>query len=100
MPADKYGFAPTEGEFDGVRTFRMQVKHLAATNYILAAAALGQDPPADAGDEAGPEAVSAKVVECRAFWTHPQSFTAPLAGLRPGFPPTRPGATLDIRQAS
>jgi len=60
MPADKYDFAPTEGEFRGVRTFRRQVKHLAATNYILAAAALGQDPPADAGDEAGPDSVAAK----------------------------------------
>jgi uncharacterized damage-inducible protein DinB len=60
MPADKYGFAPTEGEFHGVRSFRMQLKHLAATNYILAAAALGQDPPADAGDEAGPDAVNTK----------------------------------------
>jgi hypothetical protein len=60
MPADKYGFAPTEGEFRGVRTFGKQVKHLAATNYILAAAALGESPPPDAGDEAGPDAVSAK----------------------------------------
>jgi hypothetical protein len=41
MPADKYRFAPTDGEFKGVRTFGQQVKHLAATNYILAAAALG-----------------------------------------------------------
>jgi uncharacterized damage-inducible protein DinB len=60
MPADKYGFAPTAGEFRGVRTFGRQVKHLAATNYILAAAALGQDPPADAGDEAGPDSVNSK----------------------------------------
>jgi len=57
MPADKYGFAPTDGEFKGVRTFGQTVKHLSATNYILAAAALGEDPPADAGDELGPEAV-------------------------------------------
>jgi uncharacterized damage-inducible protein DinB len=60
MPADKYGFAPTEGEFTDVRTFGQQVKHLAATNHILAAAALGEDPPADAGDEQGPEAVLTK----------------------------------------
>ena len=37
MPADKYGFAPTDGEFKGVRTFGQMVKHLSATNYILAA---------------------------------------------------------------
>jgi uncharacterized damage-inducible protein DinB len=60
MPADKYGFAPTDGEFKGVRTFGQQVKHLAATNHILAAAALGEEPPADAGDEAGPETVRTK----------------------------------------
>ncbi len=60
MPADKYGFAPTDGEFKGVRTFGQMVKHLSATNYILATAALGEEPPADAGDELGPEAVRTK----------------------------------------
>lgn len=60
MPAVKYGFAPTEGEFKGVRTFGQQVKHLAATNHILAAAALGEDPPVDAGDEQGPENIRTK----------------------------------------
>jgi hypothetical protein len=60
MPAVKYGFAPEEGEFKGVRTFGQQVKHLAATNHILAAAALGEEPPPDAGDEAGPESVRSK----------------------------------------
>jgi len=60
MPADKYGFSPTDGEFKGVRTFGQMVKHLSATNYILAAAALGEEPPADAGDELGPEAVRTK----------------------------------------
>jgi len=33
MPADKYDFAPTQGEFKGVRTFGQQVKHLAEANY-------------------------------------------------------------------
>ena len=60
MPADKFGFAPTDGEFKGVRTFGQMVKHLSATNYILAAAALGEESPADAGDEVGPEAVRTK----------------------------------------
>ena len=60
MPAVKYGFTPTEGEFQGVRSFGLQVKHLAATNHMLAAAALGEDPPADAGDEQGPESVRSK----------------------------------------
>jgi hypothetical protein len=60
MPADKFGFAPTDGEFKGVRTFGQMVKHLSATNHILAAAALGEEPPADAGDELGPESVRTK----------------------------------------
>jgi uncharacterized damage-inducible protein DinB len=60
MPADKFGFAPTDGEFKGVRTFGQMVKHLSATNHILAAAALGEAPPADAGDEVGPETVRTK----------------------------------------
>lgn len=60
MPADKYGFAPTDGEFKGVRAFGEMVKHLSATNYILAAAALGEEPPKGAGDELGPETVRTK----------------------------------------
>jgi hypothetical protein len=43
-----------------VRSFGKQVKHLAATNHILAAAALGEERPADAGDEVGPEAIRTK----------------------------------------
>ena len=60
MPADKYSYAPTQGEFKGVRMFAEQVKHAAATNYILAAAALGEDPPKDAGDEEGPDSLHTK----------------------------------------
>jgi uncharacterized damage-inducible protein DinB len=33
MPADKFNFAPTQGDFKGVRTFGEQVKHLAEANY-------------------------------------------------------------------
>ena len=60
MPADKFGFAPTDGEFKGVRTFGQMAKHVAAANHILAAVALGEEPPADAGDEMGPETVRTK----------------------------------------
>jgi uncharacterized damage-inducible protein DinB len=60
MPADKFAFAPTDGEFRGVRTFGQMVKHFSATNHILAAAALGEEPPADAGDELGPENIRTK----------------------------------------
>jgi hypothetical protein len=60
MPADKYGYAPTNGEFKGVRTFGQQLKHLSADNYILGAAALNVPPPVDAGDEMGPDTVRTK----------------------------------------
>jgi hypothetical protein len=60
MPADKFGFAPTVGAFSNVRTFGREIKHLAATNFILAAAAIGESAPADAGDEQGPDSVVTK----------------------------------------
>jgi hypothetical protein len=39
MPAVKYPFTPTAGEFSHVRTFGQMAKHLAAFNYIAAASA-------------------------------------------------------------
>jgi len=60
MPEDKYGFAPTNGEFKGVRNFGQQVKHVAAVNYELGAALLEEKPPVDVGDEAGPASVITK----------------------------------------
>ena len=62
MPEDKYNFAPSEGEFKGVRTFAQQVKHVAATNYMIGAAILGDaKPPVDIGQgESGPESITAK----------------------------------------
>ena len=60
MPEDKFGFAPTNGEFKGVRTFAQQIKHVAAVNYELGAALLEQKPPVDTGDEAGPASITSK----------------------------------------
>jgi uncharacterized damage-inducible protein DinB len=60
MPEDKFGFAPTTGEFKGVRTFAQQIKHVAAVNYLLGAAILEQKPPVDIGDESGPAAITTK----------------------------------------
>lgn len=60
MPEDKFGFAPSNGEFKGVRTFAEQVKHIAAVNYELAAAILSEKPPVDIGDESGPASVTSK----------------------------------------
>ena len=60
MPEDKFGFAPTNGEFKGVRTFAQQVKHVAAVNYEVAAAILEEKPPVDLNGEAGPASITTK----------------------------------------
>lgn len=60
MPEDKFSFAPTNGEFKGARTFAQQVKHVAAVNYILGAAILGEKPPVELGGESGPDSIKTK----------------------------------------
>src|SRR5579864_6280885 len=60
MPEDKYGFAPTSGEFKGVRTFAQQVKHVAAVNYIVGASILQEKPPVEIGGESGPDSITTK----------------------------------------
>ncbi|MGB6476071.1 MAG: DinB family protein [Candidatus Sulfotelmatobacter sp.] len=60
MPEDKFGFAPSTGEFKGVRTFGEQIKHISAVNYELGAAILSEKPPVDIGDESGPASVTSK----------------------------------------
>jgi hypothetical protein len=60
MPEAQYSFAPTNGEFKGVRTFAKQVKHVAAVNYVVAAAILEEKPPVDLGGENGPDAMQSK----------------------------------------
>jgi uncharacterized damage-inducible protein DinB len=60
MPEDKFSFAPTNGEFKGVRTFAQQVKHVSAVNYIFGAAILGEKPPVDVGSENGPDSMTSK----------------------------------------
>jgi uncharacterized damage-inducible protein DinB len=60
MPEDKFGYAPTNGEFKGVRTFGEQIKHVAAVNYMFGAAILSEKVPVDVGDESGPESMKAK----------------------------------------
>ena len=60
MPDDKFNFAPTQGEFKGVRTFAQQVKHVAAVNYILGAAILSEKPPVNVGNENGPDNLTSK----------------------------------------
>jgi hypothetical protein len=60
MPEDKYSFAPSSGEFKGVRTFAQQVKHVAAVNYLVGASILEEKPPVDLGSENGPDSVKTK----------------------------------------
>ena len=60
MPADKYDFAPSGGEFKGVRTFAQQVKHVAAVIYLVAAAAQQEKPPVELGGENGPDSIAGK----------------------------------------
>ncbi len=60
MPEDKFGFAPSNGEFKGVRTFAEQIKHVAAVNFIFGAAILGEKVPVDVGDESGPASLKTK----------------------------------------
>jgi len=61
MPADKYSFAPTHGEFKGVRTFGQQVGHIAAVMYAVSSAALGEKNPSENGEgENGPANLKTK----------------------------------------
>jgi hypothetical protein len=61
MPAEKYGFAPTGGEFEDARTFGQQVSHIAAVIYAVSAATLVEKNPTDMGPkENGPASLSGK----------------------------------------
>ncbi len=51
MPAEKYGFTPTGGEFKKVRTFGQQVSHVAAVMYACSAAVLGEKNPSEMARE-------------------------------------------------
>jgi uncharacterized damage-inducible protein DinB len=42
MPEDKYSFAPTSGEFKGVRTFAEEVKHIAYANHMFFGPLMGE----------------------------------------------------------
>lgn len=66
MPADRYNFAPATGAppdatFEGVRTFALQVRHIATVLYQLSAGILDERPPVDigAGDD-GPNSLQTK----------------------------------------
>lgn len=43
MPEDKYLFAPTDGEFKGVRTFAEEVKHIGFANHLFFGPLMGEN---------------------------------------------------------
>lgn len=61
MPGDKFNFAPTAGEFKGVKTFAQQVRHVASVNYMFSAGIAGVKAPDELlGGENGPENLKTK----------------------------------------
>ena len=61
MPAEKFSFAPSGGEFNGVRTFAQQASHVAYVNYAVAAAVLEEKNPSESdASENGPATLKTK----------------------------------------
>ena len=65
MPEDKFNFSPESsnipgGEYKGVRTFAVQVKHVAASNYFIWSPVTGDKLPEGFKDGNGPENLKTK----------------------------------------
>ena len=65
MPEDKFNFSPESlnlpsGNYKGVRTFAVQVKHIAASNYFIWSGLTGDKVPENLKDGNGPEDVKTK----------------------------------------
>jgi uncharacterized damage-inducible protein DinB len=65
MPEDKFNFSPESlnlpgSNYKGVRTFAVQVKHIAASNYFIWSGLTGDKPPANLKDGNGPEDIKTK----------------------------------------
>ncbi len=65
MPEDRFDFSPESlnipgSDFKGVRTFALQVKHVAASNYVLWSAVTGDEIPEDFKGGNGPERFKSK----------------------------------------
>lgn len=65
MPEDKFNFSPESlnlpgGNYKGVRTFAVQVKHIAASNYFIWSGLTGDKLPENLKDGNGPEDVKTK----------------------------------------
>jgi uncharacterized damage-inducible protein DinB len=59
MPESKYNFIPTSGNFEGVRSFGEQVKHVACAQYAFFNEIEGKTPP-DACERGGPSPAKSK----------------------------------------
>src|SRR5467141_419214 len=65
MPEDKFNFSPESlnipgGEYQGVRTFAVQVKHVASSNYFIWSPLTGDKLPEGLTDGNGPENLKTK----------------------------------------
>lgn len=65
MPEDKFNFTPESlnlagANYKGVRTFAVQVKHIAASNYFIWSGLTGDKLPANLKDGNGPEDIKTK----------------------------------------
>ena len=47
MPESKYSFVPTSGNFEGVRSFGEQIKHVACGQFAFFNEIEGKTPPAE-----------------------------------------------------
>ena len=65
MPESKFDFSPEKlnvpgSDYKGVRTFGEQLKHIAASNYLIWSPITGQKPPDTVNDGKGPDNMKAK----------------------------------------
>jgi uncharacterized damage-inducible protein DinB len=65
MPEDKFDFSPEKlnvpgSDYKGVRTFAQQLKHIAASNYLIWSPITGEKPPDTANEGKGPDNMTAK----------------------------------------
>jgi hypothetical protein len=59
MPEDKYGFVPSSGNFEGVRSFGEQIKHVACAQFAFYNEIEGKTPP-DLCEKGGPSKAKTK----------------------------------------
>lgn len=65
MPEDKFNFSPESlnipgGDYKGVRTFAVQVKHIASSNYFIWSPLTGDKVPENIKDGNGPAELKSK----------------------------------------